>query len=150
MPGAVADVAWRCLQNAAHFPQLWLAAESPAPRDVSHEAAGILAELYAWLYRYRRAIKLVERCSGEWPEVTQVFERRFWRGGVRRVADYLRRRMREGALPGGRDPLIAAHLVIEALCWLAVHRHWSADGAGLSEEATAGTGQQMLLASVLG
>src|SRR5213592_2988884 len=37
LPGAVADAAWRCLQNAAHFPQLWLAAESPAPARALHQ-----------------------------------------------------------------------------------------------------------------
>src|SRR6185503_9556871 len=148
-PGAVADAAWRCLQNAAHFPQLWLAAESPAPSDVAPEVSGIIAELYGWLRRYRRAIKLVERCAAEWPEVEQVFQKRFWRGGVRRVADYLVRRTAEGALPGGRDPLIAARLLVESLAWLAVHRHWAADGAGWPEESAASTGQRMLLAAVL-
>ena len=147
--GAVADAAWRCLQNAAHFPQLWLAAESPAPEDVAGEAGGIIAELYDWLHRYRRAIKLVERCAGEWPDVAQVFQRRFWRGGVRRVAEYLGRRMHEGVLPQ-RDPMAAAHLLIESLSWMAVHRHWSSEGTHLSELAAAETAQRMLLAAVLG
>src|SRR5688572_25901671 len=49
--GAVADAAWRCLQNAAHFPQLWLAAESPAPQNSAAELDGILGELYVWLHR---------------------------------------------------------------------------------------------------
>jgi AcrR family transcriptional regulator len=149
-PGAVADAVWRCLQNAAHFPQLWLAAESPRPGDIAREAGGIVAELYTWLHRYRRAIKLVERCAGDWPDVAQVFQRRFWRGGIRRVADYLSRRMDEGALPHRRDPLAAAHLLVQSLAWMAVHRHWTSEGTELPEEAGAATAQQMLLAALMG
>lgn len=149
-PGAVADAAWRCLQNAAHFPQLWLAADSPPPTQVARELEGIILELYHWLHRYRRAIKLIERCAGEWPDVAQVFQRRFWRGGVRRVADYLGRRSREGVLPAGRNVSAAAHLLVESLTWMAVHRHWSPDGIVLAEETSAHTAQQILLAGLTG
>ena len=148
--GAVAEAVWRCLQNAAHFPQLWLAAESPPPDSPRRELEGIIAELYHWLHRYRRAIKLIERCAGDWPDVVQVFQRRFWRGGVRRVADYLARRSREGVLPAGRETAAAAHLLIESIAWMAVHRHWSSDGADLLEESSAHTAQQILLTGLLG
>ncbi|HEY9383483.1 MAG TPA: helix-turn-helix domain-containing protein [Gemmatimonadales bacterium] len=149
LPGEVAEAVWRCLQNAAHFPQLWLATESPPPDDIGREAGGIIVELYNWLHRYRRGIKLVERCAGEWPDVAQVFQRRFWRGGVRRVADYLHRRVREGVLPARGDPVAAAHLVIQSLTWMAVHRHWASEGAELAEASGADTAQQLLLAGLL-
>ena len=147
--GAVADAVWRSLQNAAHFPQLWLAADSPPPPDIRKEAGGIIGELYTWLHRYRRAIKLSERCGREWPEVAQLFQRRFWRGGVRRVTEYLRRRMREGVLPERKDPLAAAYVLVESLAWMAVHRHWSTEGVELAEVTGAETVQQMLLAALL-
>ncbi|HEV8597746.1 MAG TPA: helix-turn-helix domain-containing protein, partial [Gemmatimonadales bacterium] len=150
LPGAVADAAWRCLQNAAHFPQLWLAAESTPPPDLRREVEGIIGELYAWLHRYRRALKLVERCAGDWPDVAQVFHRRFWRGGIRRVADYLGRRMQAGKLPHRSDSSAAAHLLVESLAWMAVHRHWSSEGAGLAEASSAETARQMLLDAVMG
>jgi AcrR family transcriptional regulator len=130
-PGAVADALWRCLENAAHFPQLWLAAESPPPADVTAEVEGIVLELYRWLHRYRRAIELVQRSAGDWPDVAQVFYRRFWRGGVHRVAEYLARRTREGAIPARGEGLAPAHLVVESLTWMAVHREWSSHGATL-------------------
>ena len=148
--GAVADAVWRCLQNASHFPQLWLAADSPPPEDIRKEADGIVSELYTWLHRYRRAIKLAERCAGEWPDVAQLFQRRFWRGGIRRVAEYLARRMHEGVLPRRRDPVAAAYLLVESLAWMAVHRHWSTEGVDLGEEVGAETTHQMLLAALLG
>ena len=147
-PGELADALWRCLQHAAHFPQLWLAADSPAPKQVEPEVTGIVTELYRWLFRYRRAIKLVERCGGDWPDVSQVFYRRFWRGGVRRLADYFERRIREKALPPRPDALAAAHLVVESLTWMAVHRPWTADAAPLSDGVIEDTAVSMVSAAI--
>lgn len=149
-PGAVADALWRCLQNAAHFPQLWLAAESPPPADVAGEVQGIVLELYRWLHRYRRAIELVERTAADWPDVSQVFYRRFWRGGVRRVADYLQRRASEGAIPVRGEGLAAAHLVIESLTWMAVHREWTPDAANLPAESAEAAAVAMLVPAICG
>jgi AcrR family transcriptional regulator len=147
-PGAVGDALWRCLQNAAHFPQLWLATESPPPVDVREEVEGIIRELYRWLHRYRRGIKLVERCGGEWPELSQVFYRRFWRGGVRRLADYLQRRTSEGFLPRRPDHLAAAHLVIESLTWMAAHREWAPGSVQITESTAEETALGMLVPAI--
>lgn len=149
-PGAVADALWRCLQNASHFPQLWLAAESPPPEDVAAEVEGVLREMYRWLSRYRNAIKLVERCAGEWPDVAQLLSRRFWRGGVRRVGDYLVRRMSEGVIPARGDSLAAAHLIVESLAWMAVHRPWTADAADISSAIAEETAIGMLIPAICG
>lgn len=147
-PGAVADALWRCLQNASHFPQLWLATESVPPEDTAAEVEGIVRELYRWLHRYRRAIKLVVRCGADWPDVSQVFFRRFWRGGVRRLADYLQRRTKEGALPGRPDHLAAAHLIVESLTWMAAHREWAADGAMIPSSVAEETALRMLVPAI--
>lgn len=149
-PGAVADALWRCLQNASHFPQLWLAAESPPPDDVRAEVEGILREMYRWLSRYRNAIKLVERCAGDWPEVAHLFYRRFWRGGIRRVGDYLVRRTGERAIPGRGDGLAAAHLTIESLAWMAVHRPWTPDAAEIPATVAEETAIGMLIPAICG
>lgn len=149
-PGAVADAAWRCLQNAAHFPQLWLALESPPPVDIAGEVRGILLELYQWLYRYRRAIELVEQTAADWPDVAQVFYRRFWRGGIRRVADYLNRRVSEGELPARGQALAAAHLIVQTLTWMAVHREWTPDGVGVSDKSAEETAVAMLVPAICG
>jgi AcrR family transcriptional regulator len=149
-PGAVADAVWRCLQNAAHFPQLWLALESPPPPDIAAEVRGILLELYQWLHRYRRALALIHRTAGDWPDVSQVFYRRFWRGGIRRVADYLDRRSGEGKLPSRSAGLAAAHLVVESLSWMAVHREWGSDAGAVSDKSAEETAVGMLVPAICG
>jgi AcrR family transcriptional regulator len=141
---ATADHLWRCLQNAAHFPMLWLGAESPRPAEPRAEIHGIIAELYAWLRRYATGIQLAERCAPDWPEIERLFHRRFWRGGVRRVGDYLARRSREGVLVLRYDPHAAAHLVVEALAWMAVRRHWAPDSPAFSDAAAAGAAVELI------
>lgn len=148
--GEIADHVWRCLQNAAQFPRLWLAIDSRPPRRIREEVAGIVQELADWLHRYRKAIKLIERSVSDWPDVAQVFYRRFWRGGIRRIADYLARRADEEVLPADRDPLVQAHFLVEALTWTAVHRHWGDDSAALPESQVAATVQPMLLDAIVG
>ena len=148
--GEVADHAWRCLQNAAQFPRLWLAIDSRPPRRIREEVAGIVLELSEWLHRYRKAIKLMERSASDWPGVAQVFYRRFWRGGIRRIADYLARRAGEGMLPPDRDPLVQAHFLVEALTWTEVHRHWGEDSSALPQIQVAATVQTMLLDAIVG
>jgi len=146
----IADHVWRCLQNAAQFPRLWLAIDSPPPRSIREEVAGIVQELADWLTRYRRAIKLIDRSAGDWPDVSQVFYRRFWRGGVHRIAEYLARRTGERMLPSNRDALVEAHFLVEALTWTAVHRHWAEDSAALEESQVLTTVQPMLLEAIVG
>src|ERR1043166_6416613 len=146
--GAIADALWRCLQNAAHFPQLWLAAESPPPDDVAQEVEGIVRELYTWLHRYRRAIQLVDRCASEWPELARLFYRRFWRGGVRRLAGYFRRRVGGARLPPRADPPATAHFGIEPLAWRAVPREWPPDGAEIREAAAEAAAVGLLVPAI--
>lgn len=148
--GEIADHAWRCIQNAAHFPRLWLASDSSPPPDPREELAGILQELAAWLFRYRKGIKLIERSATEWPDLSRMFYRRFWRGGVRRIADYLERRMAEGVLVPRGDALVAAHVVVETLGWMAVHRYWSEDRGLLADAAVAPVVHGLLLDALLG
>lgn len=148
--GEIADHVWRCLQNAAQFPRLWLAIDSRPPRHIREEVGGILQELGDWLHRYRRAIKLIERSASDWPDLSQVFYRRFWRGGVRRIAEYLARRAGEGVLPADRDPLVEAHVLVEALSWAAVHRHWAEDSTALDERQVETTVRPMLLDAIVG
>ncbi len=148
--GAIADHAWSSIQNAAHFPLLWVAIDSPAPDSIHEEVSGIFQELGGWLSRYRKAIKLIERSAADWPDLGQVFYRRFWRGGVRRIADYLGRRMQDQAIPRRAEPLVVAHFVVETLGWAMVHRHWSDDAAALADDRVDATVYPLLLDAVIG
>ena len=55
------------------FPSALAGRESPPPRTFGAEVEGILRELYRWLHRYRKALKLVERSTGSGPMSAQMF-----------------------------------------------------------------------------
>lgn len=104
-----------------------LAESMPPDATSAHyraELGGIVTDLYARLARHRIAIKLVDRCAPELPELAEV-----WFGGGRHahvndIEDYLLRRQRAGTvnLPGAA-PLVARTIVELCALW-AVHYHF--------------------------
>ena len=106
--------------------------------DPRSELEAIVRELYATLSRNRTAIKLIDRCRSEHPELQSLFyaEGRFvqldW------LVRYLESRSRRGLLRALPDVAAAARFVIESIALWAVHVHWDpapqAIDAGDAEE----------------
>jgi hypothetical protein len=92
--------------------------------DPLRELEKIVRELYAAAHRHRTAIKLIDRCGSDHPELAKLFY-----GGGRftqldALARYLDQRIRAGQLPELPDVAVAARFVIEAVATWAVHIHW--------------------------
>lgn len=106
------------------------------PADVRAELTGIITDLYARLARHRIAVKLVDRCASELPELAAV-----WFGAGRQanasgIEEYLVRHERAGiiSLPGPA-PLVARTIVELCALW-AVHCQFdSAPGVPAQAEA---------------
>lgn len=98
------------------------AAATPSERRA--ELAGIVIDLYARLTRHRIAIKLVDRCSPELPDLAAVWFGTGRHAQVSAVEEYLLRRQRAGTvnLPGPA-PLVARTIVELCTLW-AVHCHF--------------------------
>ncbi len=126
---------WQRLNAAARFPRLDTAPQAPPPGQAIEEFAGIVREFYRWLLRHHRAIKVIERCAREWPELAALFYKQFRRNGLDRLASYLRRRGRQGVLRVTEDPSIAARVVVETVAFFAMHR-FSAPDSDLNDERT--------------
>ena len=97
-----------------------LAAKRAGP--VRAELDRIVRELYDTLRRHRTAIKLIDRCAHDYPELAAVW----FTGGRGQLLElltrYLDSRMRKGSLPRSSDPALAARLIIENVALWAVHR----------------------------
>jgi len=95
---------------------------TPAAGDV--ELAGIVTDLYQRLARHRVAIKLVDRCAPELPELAHVWFGAGRRAQVGAMAEYLTRRHRAGTLtlPGPAEPV--ARTIVELCALWAVHCHF--------------------------
>ena len=145
------ETVWQRLQQAAAFPKLEAAVAGRAPRDVAAEFEGIVRELYGWIFHHRRAIKLIERCAQDWPELHALFFRQFRSQGLDRLTRYLTARSGRGRrmrpLP---DPATAARGLLELIAWFAMHRFNPADDSGYDDRVAEDTLVWMATGGFLG
>lgn len=91
---SVIESTWRRVRERARFPRLERAADLPEVEDAGAELEEAVAELYDWLARHWRGIRIVEKCSIEWPELGLFFYRELRRGGLSLLERYLEGRAR--------------------------------------------------------
>jgi len=95
-----------------------------APRDGAAELERVLRDLYRRMHRNRRALKLVDRCALDHPELGAVwFEEGRW-GQVALLGAFLERRIAAGRLRAVPSVPIAARAVLETLATWAIHMPW--------------------------
>jgi AcrR family transcriptional regulator len=111
------------LDAATDFPRLFAAIEVESPPDVGAELEGLIRELYGWQFRYWKALKLIERCAREWPELSMMFYDGYRKALFAAGERYMAMRMRAGLLTTMPDPGVAARLVSETCAFFAMHRH---------------------------
>lgn len=127
----------------------FIAAARRRPDDMAREFAAIVRDLYARLSRNRRSIKILDRCSLDQPELAAI-----WFGDGRRahlaaLAHYLDTRIAQGHLRALPDTLFAARIVLEAIVFWAVHRHWDPAPQSLREEDVPSLIVELLLHGLL-
>jgi AcrR family transcriptional regulator len=110
------------LARGQQFPQLQAALERARARNVREEFEGILRELYGLLNGNRTALKLIDRCAADHPELAALWFKRGREFLLELLVRYFERRKRH--LRPNLDLAIAARMVIENLVLWAVHRYW--------------------------
>lgn len=92
--------------------------------DARAELAGIVTDLYSRLARHRIALKLVDRCAPELPDLAEVWFGTGRNAQVDAVQAYLVHRERAGLLIlPGPAPMVARTIVELCALW-AVHLHF--------------------------
>jgi AcrR family transcriptional regulator len=134
-PEAVGEELRRQLEEEAVPGALERALRRRRSDDPRGELEGIVRELYAAAHRHRTAIKLIDRCGRDHPELAKLFY-----GGGRfaqldALVRYLEQRIRAGRLPELPDVAVAARFVIEAVATWAVHIHWDPSPQPISPQA---------------
>jgi AcrR family transcriptional regulator len=102
-----------------------LARPGPPPgMSGPQEFGAVLADLYRRLTKHRTAIKLVDRCAADFPELHTVWFAEGRSAQMDGLTQYLQRRAETGLLtvPGRVD--VVARSAIELCVLWAVHRHW--------------------------
>jgi AcrR family transcriptional regulator len=94
------------------------------PGDFRAELTGIVTDLYARLARHRIAIKLVDRCAPELPELAAVWFGTGRQANVSGIEEYLVLHERAGvvSLPG--PAALVARTIVELCALWAVHCHF--------------------------
>ena len=92
--------------------------------DARAELEAIVRQLYATASRHRMAIKLIDRCGADHPELASIFYEKGRFAQLDLLIRYLQSRIRKGHLKAVSDPAVAARFVIESISTWAVHIHW--------------------------
>lgn len=111
------------IKKVARLPLLEEAITRRRIDDVRAEVDGIVRELYKMLAAHRVAIKLIDRCAHDYPELAAVWISRGRGGVVSLLERYLTARVRQKRLPAVVDIALTARLILETVVWWAVHRH---------------------------
>jgi len=134
-PGATLEMVRRRLSEGGALPSLVAALSRARVVDVRTELETILGELYDALARHRTAIKLLDRCAPDYPELAKVWYRAGREAALSLLARYLDDRARRGRLRRFEDSVIAARIVLETLVFWAVHRHWDPSPQTVDEDS---------------
>jgi len=117
----------------ARLEALRTAVRTNEPDDARAELEGVLREFYSVTERNRHGFDLVERSTGDVPELAEML---FVEGRQRTVdtlARYITNRVASGHFKPVPDAPTAARFIIEAVTWFARHRHNTPDSQMISD-----------------
>lgn len=116
---------------------------------IAEELGGIIDEVYTFIEENRELLALIERCARDLPELAEFHFVKRRRAALASIADYLRRRIRSGALRPVPDVPAAARFIAETVAWFAWHRLGDPDSAMLDDETCRRTVRHLLLSAFL-
>jgi AcrR family transcriptional regulator len=123
-PGATLEMVEKRIAESASLPVLGAALARQRVANVEKELAEVVRELYDLLARHRVAIKLLDRCAADYPELAKVWYGTGRSGALALLARYLEDRVRRRCLRRVTDLRVTARTVLETVVFWAVHRHW--------------------------
>jgi AcrR family transcriptional regulator len=113
------------------------------------ELTTVLSEIYDSMARSRMGIKLVDRCAIDYPELARLWFTEGREVLLNELSRFVTVGMRQGRLRDTPDPAIAARLVLEALVFWAVHRHWDPSPQPVDPKASREAVIQLLVAALM-
>jgi AcrR family transcriptional regulator len=144
-PGSTLAYVRERLARNQILPALTAALARQRVKDARAELALILGELYDTLARNRYGIKLLDRSAYDLPELAALWFDTARGGLITTLAHYLATRMHRKLLRPLPDAAVTARLIIEAIAFWAVHRHWDPRPQVVDETGARDTVVQFLL-----
>jgi AcrR family transcriptional regulator len=93
-------------------------------KNAEHELVSVLGDLYRRMARNRLAVKLIDRCAADYPELASV-----WFGEGRwaqhqLLVELIQARANKRRLRRVENPEVVARAMLETIAFWAVHRHF--------------------------
>src|SRR3990172_10656160 len=148
-PEATLEMVQRRLAEEGTLPSLNAALSRVRVANVSAELETVLGELYDALARHRIAIKLLDRCASDYPELAKLWYRAGREGALSLLGRHLDDRARRGRLRRFADGAVAARIVLETLVFWAVHRHWDPSPQAIDEASARRTALAFLTSALV-
>lgn len=126
-PGAtVGYIRQRILREAGDLLLVQVVSGKRAEPNARRELSEILSDVYRRIARNRFALKVIDRCAAEYPELARV-----WFGEGRwaqhqLLVSLIEMRSAEGRYRRVESPNIVARTILETLAFWALHRHFDA------------------------
>jgi AcrR family transcriptional regulator len=149
-PGSTLQLVRKRVAETAAVPALVEAFDRRRVTDVRNELEGIVRDLYVLLARYRIAIKLLDRCAQDHPDLAEVWFTRGREGTLELLRRYLEDRIRRGRIPPVVDVAVTARIVLETIVTWAVHRHWDPHPQAMDDQTAEDTVVQFVVRALLG
>lgn len=147
-PGATLAYIRERLAQQQTLPALTGALARQRVKDARTELAVIVGELYDTLARNRHGIKLLDRSAQDLPELAALWFDMARGGLVTLLAQYLETRMQRKLLRPYTDAGVTARLIIEAVSFWAVHRHWDPRPQVVEETVARETVSQFIVSAL--
>jgi AcrR family transcriptional regulator len=149
-PGATLALIEKRVAESASLPALTSALARRRVVNVKAELTEIVRELYQLLARHRVAIKLLDRCAADYPELAEVWHGNGRGGAVALFARYLNDRIRRGRLREVRNVQATARTVLETVAFWAVHHHWDPAREAIDDAVTEESVVEFVVRSLTG
>jgi AcrR family transcriptional regulator len=144
--GSTVDYVRERLTREALELELVLALSRPKGSRIKEgELEGIVRDLYRRMAKNRRALKLVDRCAVDHPQLAAVwFDQGRW-SQVALLESYLERRIAQGRLRAVPNVALAARMMLETIASWAIHMPWDPSPRPVAEDAAENAVVDMLV-----
>jgi len=138
-PGATLAFLRETLKREGRIASLEDALHRPTVEDSAAEFESIIRELYSKTARYSVGIKLLDRSALDWPELAALWSGHWRANLVEQLARYLQLRISHEVFRSVPDPRAWARLILEAVAFFAIHRHYDPHPTPMDEKTAEAT-----------
>lgn len=97
--------------------------------------SAVILDYWTAIENAASAIKLVERCAEDWPDLAHAFYEGLRANALGNLTEYLIRAAKAGLCREAPDPSLAARFIVESIAWFAMHRRGDYDGRHFTSDS---------------